>query len=317
MRLKRLIRHLGIAVLMMLVAGPLTGLAMADRGGQPNDRGRGRPLEESADLSNPLAIQNADHSDETQCDGDSNEKSDTGNGANSGGPYDNTCPDGPSENGNGDGQQVGQPCAGCVGQADDKNPQGQYPFGGGSHYEGDQNNGYECDGNSGIARSNPAHTGCEPAITTTPPPPVLPEMRSSISTICDPEGEELGAISVSVSDEPSGADVDVLIDGANLGGEGTYPMAAGNHTVLVRVNGETLASQSVSIEECPAEVFVLGESFTKDPKPVKVLGVQMVAGQPLPRTGVESVTLVFIAAVFGLLGSMAISLGRRSAAQNF
>ena len=48
-----------------------------------------------------------------------------------------------------------------MGKADNKNPKGQYPNG------TDHNNGYECDGNHGIGRSNPAHTGC----TTTPPPP--------------------------------------------------------------------------------------------------------------------------------------------------
>jgi LPXTG-motif cell wall-anchored protein len=57
-------------------------------------------------------------------------------------------------NGEGDGQATGKPCAGCVGKADNKNPKGQYPDG------SDANNGYECDGNNGIGKSNPAHTGC-------------------------------------------------------------------------------------------------------------------------------------------------------------
>ena len=93
------------------------------------------------------------------CDGSHN--SDSGNGANHSGPYDNTCDGSPSLNGNGGGQAVGKPCAGCVGNADDKNPQGQYP--GGS----DHNAGYECDRNHGIGRTNPAHTGC--AATVAPP----------------------------------------------------------------------------------------------------------------------------------------------------
>ena len=62
-------------------------------------------------------------------------------------------------NGNGGGKATGKPCAGCVGKADNKNPKGQMP--GGS----DHNNGYECDGNNGIGKTNPAHTGCKP----TPP----------------------------------------------------------------------------------------------------------------------------------------------------
>jgi hypothetical protein len=71
----------------------------------------------------------------------------------------------PSGNGNGKGQAVGKPCAGCVGKADNKNPHGQFPNG------SDHNAGYECDTNHGIGRTNPAHTGC-----TTPPvtPPVTP-----------------------------------------------------------------------------------------------------------------------------------------------
>jgi hypothetical protein len=70
------------------------------------------------------------------------------------GEYCSTRDGSPSRNGNGGGKATGRPCAGCVGKADDKNPPGQAPNG------SDPNNGYECDGNSGIARSNPAHTGC-------------------------------------------------------------------------------------------------------------------------------------------------------------
>src|SRR5438309_3496815 len=87
------------------------------------------------------------------------------NGAN--GNCGDYCPNGvglPSGNGNGDGNATGQPCAGCVGNADDKNPPGQFKNG------GDPNNGYECDGNNGIAKTNPAHTGCNPSPSTTVPP---------------------------------------------------------------------------------------------------------------------------------------------------
>lgn len=48
----------------------------------------------------------------------------------------------------------GQPCAGCVGNADTKSPPGQ-------ELEGlDPNAGYECDTNRGVGQGNPAHTGC-------------------------------------------------------------------------------------------------------------------------------------------------------------
>ncbi|HEX7166358.1 MAG TPA: hypothetical protein VF230_05185 [Acidimicrobiales bacterium] len=56
----------------------------------------------------------------------------------------------------GDGEAAGKPCAGCVGNADDKNPPGQFPDG-----PTDHNAGYECDRNEGIGQTNPAHTGCQ------------------------------------------------------------------------------------------------------------------------------------------------------------
>lgn len=87
------------------------------------------------------------------------------------GPYASTCDGSPSENGNGNGGGGGKPCAGCVGNADNKNPPGQMPNG------SDPNNGYECDGNKGIGKGNPAHTSCTPG---TPPPP--PECKGKKCT---------------------------------------------------------------------------------------------------------------------------------------
>src|SRR5207248_11113235 len=78
--------------------------------------------------------------------------SDTGHGANHSGPYDPNCVGAQSANGNGGGQAGGRPCAGCVGNADAKNPHGQYP-----NANADGNKGYECDKNHGIAKGNPAH----------------------------------------------------------------------------------------------------------------------------------------------------------------
>lgn len=76
----------------------------------------------------------------------------------------------PSGNGNQvNGGHTGEPCAGCVGKADNKNPPGQAPG------PSDNNAGYECDRNHGIARTNPAHTGCKTAPTSpTTPPPTTP-----------------------------------------------------------------------------------------------------------------------------------------------
>jgi hypothetical protein len=82
--------------------------------------------------------------------------SDTGHGANNDGGYQSTCDGSPSANGADEtGNHTGEPCAGCVGNADDKNPSGQAPDG------SDHNRGYECDANHGVGVGNPAHTGCE------------------------------------------------------------------------------------------------------------------------------------------------------------
>ena len=66
-------------------------------------------------------------------------------------------------------------CAGCTGRADDKAPPGQYP--------GDNNNGYECDNNSGIGKGNPAHSRC--AAPPAPPPPPPPPCVDNPTTPMD------------------------------------------------------------------------------------------------------------------------------------
>ena len=97
----------------------------------------------------------------------------TSGGANGPGDYDDGIPGDPSHNGNSD--NGNRPCAGCVGNADDKNPPGQFKDG------SDGNNGYECDGNNGIAKTNPAHTGC-PAVTTTTTVPSTTTTAPSTTT---------------------------------------------------------------------------------------------------------------------------------------
>lgn len=71
-----------------------------------------------------------------------------------------------SLNGSGGGEATGRPCAGCVGRADNKNPPGQgqaYPtYVDGRLIQPDRNSGYECDGNNGFGKTNPAHTLCDP-----------------------------------------------------------------------------------------------------------------------------------------------------------
>jgi hypothetical protein len=82
----------------------------------------------------------------------------------------------PSGNGNGNGNATGKPCAGCVGNADNKNPPGQAVNG------SDHNAGYECDRNHGIGRSNPAHTGCQSTTTTPTVPPTTPTVPPTTPT---------------------------------------------------------------------------------------------------------------------------------------
>lgn len=97
--------------------------------------------------------------------------------------YASTCDGSPSLNGQGDGNATGKPCAGCVGAADNKNPKGQFPDG------SDANNGYECDGNQGIGKTNPAHTGCQAQVQVTPPPtpPVTPPVTPPLTPPVTPD----------------------------------------------------------------------------------------------------------------------------------
>jgi hypothetical protein len=98
------------------------------------------------------------------------------NGANSDcGAYCSTSDGTPSGNGNGGGNG-NQPCAGCVGNADNKNPPGQASDG------SDHNNGYECDGNHGVGRTNPAHSGCKPTTTTTVPQTTTTTVHETTTT---------------------------------------------------------------------------------------------------------------------------------------
>ena len=94
------------------------------------------------------------------------------------GDYCSTRNGSPSMNGNGKGRATGKPCAGCVGKADNKNPKGQFPNG------SDHNNGYECDGNHGIGRTNPAHTGCTTTTTRTSTSPAPCTGSSASSSSC-------------------------------------------------------------------------------------------------------------------------------------
>jgi LPXTG-motif cell wall-anchored protein len=153
------------ASLLTLAFGLSTAPALANPGngnGNPNPPGNASSHVTNGTAgtvgspTSPQPLSNADNS---------------GHGANTNpGPYTSTRNGSPSLNGNGTGQAVGKPCAGCVGKADNKNPPGQFPNG------SDPNSGYECDRNNGIGQTNPAHTGCaaSPPVPETPPVPVTP-----------------------------------------------------------------------------------------------------------------------------------------------
>ena len=170
--MKRSVRYIATAMVVALIALVIAALpAVADPGtgkGSDHASDNSKVAEvAAAEEAAAAASSNADHSDGTAgTSGDVNEPQprsnadNNGGGANHEGPYDSTRDGSPSMNGNGGGKATGKPCAGCVGKADNKNPQGQYPNG------SDHNNGYECDGNNGIGKTNPAHTGC----TEEPPP---------------------------------------------------------------------------------------------------------------------------------------------------
>ena len=123
------------------------GGANAGECDQSADSTQSNTTSDSTDTTGSSDTQTSDSTRPDSTQSSSTQPSDTNN-------YCSTRDGSPSMNGNGDGKATGKPCAGCVGKADNKNPKGQYPDG------SDANNGYECDGNNGIGKSNPAHTGC-------------------------------------------------------------------------------------------------------------------------------------------------------------
>lgn len=215
MKATRLLPALAAAAALALAPG----LGIADPG---NGKGNGitnnpqvPPAQSTEDTSAPQPPSNADFS---------------GNGANVHGPYDSTRDGSPSGNGNGGGEAVGKPCAGCVGNADNKNPPGQLP--GGS----DANNGYECDANHGIGRTNPAHTGCKPAETPPSTPPETPPQPPAKHEVPQPPAGE-GAPPAPAPEAVTAAEADELaftgFDVLPLGLGGLALVGAGGAAVVM------------------------------------------------------------------------------------
>jgi len=119
-------------------------------------------------------------------------------------------------NGNGGGAATGKPCAGCVGKADNKNPQGQMP-----NARDDGNNGYECDNNNGIGKTNPAHTGCQPPVVRPRPPADV----AGVETVRPPADVPASTLPAVL---PATASPDLL---GLIGGSGMGLLMAGRLTI--------------------------------------------------------------------------------------
>jgi hypothetical protein len=211
----------------------------------------------------PTAPSNADYS---------------GNGANVHGAYDNTCePEHEPGNGNDDANATGQPCAGCVGAADNKNPPGQYPDG------TDSNAGYECDRNQGVGQENPAHTGCATA------PETSGEIRTTPTLSTTPTTP--GAETITAPTPP----------GPAVSGESVTPPAELSPQVL----GESIVAPSAAgVSPAAAAAAARAAGTTPQPAPTAVLGSQ------LARTGMPVAPLL----VAGLLLLAGGALLRRAGA---
>jgi hypothetical protein len=237
----------------------------------------------SGDASQPQPVSNAD------------QNSGGANGQCPGATYCSTRDGSPSMNGNGGGQATGKPCAGCVGKADNKNPPGQEKTNPMGTFP---NNGYECDHNNGIGKTNPAHTGCTSGggtdCTTNP---TAPECNGG-GTDCTtnptaPECNGGGSGCVALPDLPE------CMPG---GGNGCVATAANNFCT-----------------------DVLGEKITKTPTgptsgvPTSVLGeraTQTPTGA-LPFTGADIALMTALAAMTVLTGVALLAVaGRRRSSTN-
>jgi hypothetical protein len=185
-RLRTLAARASLAAVLGLGVVVSTGAAVAADPGNGNGNGPVNGAAHASENSKHHATEgtSATVGDPTQPQPKSNADQ-NGTGANTTGPYDSTRDGSGSENGEGGGNATGKPCAGCVGKADNKNPPGQQPG------PEDHNNGYECDGNKGIAKTNPAHTGCvDPG---TPPPGCDPDV-DDCTPACNPAVEDCSPV---------------------------------------------------------------------------------------------------------------------------
>ena len=246
-----------------------------------------------------------------------------GNGANDGGGYQSTCdPNDFGGNGqeSGPGNHTGKPCAGCVGNADDKNPPGQTPDG------SDSNSGYECDGrdrrtqgqkgngNHGIGDENPAHTGCN----TTTTPQTCPNGKpvgangscggGQVNSPC-PDGTPMPASggcgsgsqhSTTVVNSPSTPVLNTEVLGITIANPVAAPAPRRNDTAAVLGN-------TLSVTDLPAAAAVAPKG-----ERVQVLGMTLSRGaSSLARTGAGFGPLVMVAAALLAMGIALVRVRRR------
>ncbi|MEA3075514.1 MAG: hypothetical protein QOF60_422 [Actinomycetota bacterium] len=272
----------------------------------------------AADTQSQAATSTSKSSSDQVCDGDPSGKSASGNGANTDGTnndYHHNC-GADSANGSGGGNATGRPCAGCVGNADDKNPPGQYKNG------SDANSGYECDvkgqpngGNNGVGKGNPAHTPCTPQTPTCPDGSTLPASGKCPTPKC-PDGSTIPANGKCPGNK--------CPDGSTLPANGKCPSnkcpdgstmpTSGQCPTNKCPDGSTMptSGQCPTTNTCP-DGSVMPASGTCGGgggttvagvtlgRPTEVLGAEITRGAGLAFTGASSLAPMLVTAL-GLLG---------------
>jgi hypothetical protein len=292
--------------------GTKTGSTGDVKSGSANSHDTGQ----FGDVHNPQPLSTADKNSggaNGQCTGTNN------------GPYCSTRDGTPSLNGNGNGNAYGKPCAGCVGRADNKNPQDQKPGG------NDHNAGYECDSNKGIGKTNPAHTGCTTPTSTACPPGT--DHAGQNVTPCDnppnvcPAGTDHAGQNVTPCDNPpnvcpagtdhAGQNVTpcddiTVIPGCVVTAENpcTTPPPGCEPTVANNFCSDVLGE----VNQKPTVVDGVSLPTTNEPG-VQVLGEKVTRGSTLPFTGTDAIGLATTSALFLLGGSVLLWLGRRRRTQ--
>ena len=212
-------------------------------------------------------------------------------------------------NGNGSGKATGKPCAGCVGNADDKNPPGQAPNG------SDHNKGYECDANHGVGKSNPAHTACSssptpPGPTPTPDPKPKPKPDPKPHPDPKPVPKECA----------SGATMtDVNHDGVINEADCVPPTTPSTPGTPVTPGTPTAVDVPVIAASSATPAIVLGETVTRAPATPVAVSPAVAERAPtgvkvLAFTGSNAIVIAMIGLLLLVMGAVVRRLGRRASA---